>query len=80
MLATRVGQLPVTIMFCAGATCFAFGMLLILGWAGLLIAVGVTLLMAATPAITVQEANWKSKHPAAIDPVTWQSKQPIKLS
>jgi hypothetical protein len=80
MLATRSRQLPVTIMFGAGAACFGIGMLVILSWPGLLVAIGITLLIASTPAITVAEANWKSKVPIALDEANWEAKEPIKLS
>jgi hypothetical protein len=80
MLAMRSGRLPVTIMFGAGAACFGIGMFVILSWPGLLVAIGITLLIGSTPAITVAEANWKSKEPAAFDETNWEAKQPIKLS
>ena len=80
MLATRARQLPVTIMFGVGSTCFAIGMLVILSWPGLLVAIGITLLMASTPAITVEEANWKSKQSVGLGETNWKSQGPIKLS
>jgi hypothetical protein len=80
MRATRSRQLPVTIMFGAGAACFAIGMYVLLSWPGLLVAVGITLLVASTPAITVEEASWKSKQAIALDEAEWEGKEPIKLS
>jgi hypothetical protein len=80
MLATRSRQLPVTIMFGAGAACFGIGMFVLLSWPGLLVAVGITFLIASTPAITVEEASWKSQQPMAVDEANWEAKEPIKLS